>query len=168
MGAQIGSVMDVGMYEFPENAKAVKVKILFNIKDPIRAGMFIGNDRDGITWIDFRYEGFPMFCFGCGIVGHNIENCRSPPIPFEGGTNPRGSWLRSKTYGRRIVDRPEKAFRSNPFKSVSGRQFSPVSKGLMEKMAGMNINKQRGANPIAHAAILSAIYRSQQHSIVQI
>lgn len=41
MGSQLGQVMDVGLYEFPEKAKIVKVKELVNIKDPIRTDMFI-------------------------------------------------------------------------------------------------------------------------------
>jgi hypothetical protein len=49
--------------------------------------MYIGNDNDGITWVDFRYENLPMFCFGCGLVGHMIENCRNSPIAAEGVTN---------------------------------------------------------------------------------
>jgi len=65
MGAQIGTVQDVGINVFPENAKIVKVK------KPIRAVMFIGNDEDGINWVDFRFENFPMFCFGYGLFGHN-------------------------------------------------------------------------------------------------
>lgn len=87
-----------------------------------------------------------MFCFGCGLVGHNIENCRNPHLPFEGGTNPRGAWLRSKTYGRRIIERPEKTFCSNPLRSVSGGPFSPIPKGLLAQMADMSIHRQEG-NP---------------------
>lgn len=142
MGSQLGSVLDVGLYEFPENAKTVKVKILFDISHPIRAGMYIGNQQDGISWIDFRYENMPMFCFGCGLIGHNIENCKNPHLPYEGGTNPRGAWLRSKTYGRRIHERPEKTFCSNPLRSMSGGSFSPIHNDLMEKMADMSIHQQ--------------------------
>lgn len=92
-------------YEFPENAKIIKVKILFKICNPIRAG---------INWVDFRFENLPMFCFGCGLIGHNQDNCINTPIPIEGGTNPRGTWLRSRSYGRRIYERQEKTFRSIP------------------------------------------------------
>jgi len=90
IGSQLGIVLDVELYEFPENVKTMKVKVLYNITHPIRAGMYIGNAYDGITWIDFRHENSPMFCFGCGLVGHNIDNCRNPHLPFKGGTNPRG------------------------------------------------------------------------------
>lgn len=141
MGAQLGSVLDVGIYEFPENAKAVKVKILFNRNNPIRAGMWIGNDLDGTNWVDFRYENLPMFCFSCGLIGHNMDNCKNTALKFEGGVNPRGAWLRSRNYGRRIVERKENTFSSNPLKSLSGSHFSPKPKGLLSKMAALNINK---------------------------
>jgi len=91
MGAQLGTTMDVSLYEFTKNSKIIKVKILFNIKNPIRVGMFIRNDCDGMNWIYFRFENLPMLCFRCGLVGHNIENYRNPPIQLEGGTNPRGA-----------------------------------------------------------------------------
>lgn len=39
MGGQIGTVLDVGIYEFPESAKIVKVKINFNVQNPIRPGL---------------------------------------------------------------------------------------------------------------------------------
>lgn len=76
-----------------------------------------------------------MFYFGCGLVGHNIENCRNPHIPYEGGTNPRGAWLRTRIFGKKIIERLEKTFRSNPLKSISG---------LLDKMAAVHINKQEG------------------------
>jgi len=83
-----------------------------------------------------------MFCFGCGLIGHNVENCRNSPLPIEGGTNPKGAWLRSRSYGRRIHERTEKTFSNNPLKSISGGQFSLMPKGLMEKMVAMSLKKQ--------------------------
>lgn len=142
MGSQLGKVLDVGIYEFPEKAKIVKVKVLVNISHPIRAGMYIGNDHDGINWVDFRFENLPMFCFGCGLIGHNLEGCKNPPIPIVGGTNPRGAWLRTKNYGHRVHERKEKTFCSNPLKSISGGPFSPLPKGLLDKMAAISINRQ--------------------------
>ena len=142
MGAQLGTVLDVGLYDFPNNARIVKIKILFDISHPIRAGMHTGNDQDGINWVDFRYENLPMFCFRCRLIGHNQENCKNQPIPLEGDTNARGAWLISRNYGCKIYERKEKTLCSNPMRSISGRQFSPIPKGLIDKMATMSIRKQ--------------------------
>lgn len=147
IGSQIGQVQDVGIYEYPEKAKIVKVKILFDISNPIRAGIYIGNEVDGINWVDFRFENLPMFCFKCGLIGHNEENCysTSPQIQSTnaGKTNPRGSWLRSRAYGHRILERKDKVFSSNPLKSLSGKQFSPILKGLIDTTAKLKIQQQQ-------------------------
>lgn len=49
MGSQLGQVLDVGIYEYLKKARIVKIKIMFDINQPIRAGMYIGNDQDGIN-----------------------------------------------------------------------------------------------------------------------
>lgn len=162
MGSQLGTVLDVGLYEFAENAKTVKVKVNFNVQNPIRAGMYIGNDKYGISWIDFRFENLPSFCFGCGLVGHNIENCRNPHSPFEGGTNPRGAWLRSKTYGKRLIERPEITFKSNALRSISGGQFSPIPRGLLDQMTAININKQTGSQTMQGSSTNNSTHHHSQ------
>jgi hypothetical protein len=53
IGAKIGEVMDVGLYDYPDNARILKAKVLVDIATPIRAGMYIGNDVDGVNWVDF-------------------------------------------------------------------------------------------------------------------
>lgn len=125
--------------------------------------MYLGNYNDGISWVDFRYENLPMFCFGCGMVGHNIDHCRNPHLPFEGGTNPRGAWLRSRNYGRRIFERPEKTFSSNPLKSLSGGPFSPIPKGLLAQMEAMKISRQGPKAHGTHTCNNSSQQPSTQH-----
>lgn len=75
LGAQLGTVEDSAVYDYLEKARIIKIKVSIYISKPIIAGMYIGNEKDGITWLDFRYENLPMFCFNCGIIGHNEENC---------------------------------------------------------------------------------------------
>lgn len=156
--------MDVGLYEYPENAKILKVKMLFDFASPIRAGMYIGNEVDGVNWVDFRYENLPMFCFGCGLVGHNEDNCYSPfsfkLTAAEGSTNPRGAWLRSKVFGRRMVEKKDKIFSSNPMKSVSGSLYSPIPRSLMHKMAKINLNQQ---TPATNSSSPSSNFTTRVH-----
>jgi hypothetical protein len=90
LGSQLGKVEDAAIYDYPQKARIVKVKVCINIEEPIRPGMFIGNPKDGINWVDFRYENLPMFCFNCGLIGHNEDKCESSFLHTpEGSTNPR-------------------------------------------------------------------------------
>jgi hypothetical protein len=57
----------------------------------------------------------------------------------EGTVNPRGPWLRSNLYGKRINENRDKRFNGNPMKSTSGGQFSPIPKSMIEMLANMKL-----------------------------
>jgi hypothetical protein len=143
IGSQLGKVEDAAIYDYPQKARIVKIRVCINSAEPIRAGMYIGNTRDGINWVDFRYENLPMFCFNCGLVGHNEDKCDNPTqiIP-EGGTNNRGPWLRSNIYGKRVHENRDQRFNSNPTQSISGGQFSPIPQAMLDMMAKMKLEEE--------------------------
>jgi hypothetical protein len=150
LGTQLGKVEEAALYDYPQKARIVKIKVNINVEDPIRPGMFIGNTKDGITWVDFRYENIPMFCFNCGLIGHTEDKCSySTPNSAEGGTNPIGPWLRSNIYGRRVNDKRDKRFNSNPMQSLSGGQFSPIPKSMLDMLAKMKLEEEREEAPQA-------------------
>lgn len=104
--AKIGQVLEANLYIFPKKVTLIKAKLCFNIKKSLKPDVHIGIKKEGNTWIDFRYEKIHMFCFSCGIIGHNEEfspkdNMKNldPNI-----TNPFGPWLRSIEFGKRIKD----------------------------------------------------------------
>jgi hypothetical protein len=146
LGSQLGMVEDSTLYDFPDKARIVKIRVQINTNQPIRPGIFIGNTKDDIKWVDFRYENLPMFCFLCGYIGHNESNCSTQTCAMdEGSTNPRGPWLRSNSYGRRINDKRDSRFNSDPMKSMSGGNFSPVPKGMLEMLARMTLEEKTRA-----------------------
>lgn len=127
LGGQMGTVLDAGIYDFPDRTRAIKIKVLFNIMNPIRAGMHIGNKKDGVTWIDFRYENLPTFCFVCGLIGHVEDICGNREAEQNtGAVNTMGGWLRSNIYGRRVNEKKEHGFCSNPTSSTSGGVHNPI------------------------------------------
>jgi hypothetical protein len=146
LGSQLGLVEDSAIYDFPDKARIIKIKVQIDSNQPIRPGIFIGNTKDGIKWVDFRYENMPMFCFQCGYIGHNETTCNNQtPAMEEGATNSRGPWLRSTSYGRRINEKRDPRFNSNPMKSMSGGNFSPIPKAMLEMLAKMTLEEEAAA-----------------------
>jgi hypothetical protein len=143
IGSQLGKMEEAAIYDYPQKARIVKIRVCINIEEPIRSGMFIGNTKDGINWVDFRYENLPMFCFNCGLIGHNEDKCEIPiQILPEGGTNPRGPWLRSNIYGKKVHENRDKRFNSNPMQSISGGNFSPIPQAMLDMMAKMKLEEE--------------------------
>jgi hypothetical protein len=152
LGAQIGQVEDAAIYDFPDKARIIKIKVHIDTNQPIKPGIFIGNAKDGIKWIDFRYENLPMFCFLCGYIGHNEASCDQPPTTTtEGEINPRGPWLRATSYGRRINDKRDPRFHSNPTKSMSGGCYSPIPKAMLDMLAKINL-EEKASTPRSNSA----------------
>jgi hypothetical protein len=48
LGAQLGKVEDAALYDYPQKARIIKIKVSLDIREPIRPGMFIGNTKDDI------------------------------------------------------------------------------------------------------------------------
>jgi hypothetical protein len=50
--------------------------------------------------------------------------------------------LRSNIYGKRVNDKRDKRFNSNPMQSVSGGQFSPIPKAMIDMLAQMKLAEE--------------------------
>ncbi|MFQ6666871.1 hypothetical protein Gotur_033076 [Gossypium turneri] len=51
------------------------LKINLNVQKPLRRGIFVSSDNRNQWWISFKYEKLPLFCFGCGRLGHGLPEC---------------------------------------------------------------------------------------------
>ncbi|KAK5802422.1 hypothetical protein PVK06_030013 [Gossypium arboreum] len=53
-----------------------KTKKKFEIQlKPLRRGIFVLSDNSVKSWISFKYEKLPIFCFGCGRIRHSLNDC---------------------------------------------------------------------------------------------
>ncbi|KAM1120135.1 hypothetical protein ACFX2J_044046 [Malus domestica] len=54
----------------------LRVKIGFNVREPLMRGTFVTFPDDGKIWIDFKYESLPNYCLICGKLGHPTRMCK--------------------------------------------------------------------------------------------
>lgn len=52
-----------------------RIRIQLNVQNPLRRGLFIASGTRGKVWLLFKYENLPVFCFGCGQMGHGVVDC---------------------------------------------------------------------------------------------
>lgn len=44
-------------------------------------GIFVSTENQCMSWIPFKYEKLPTFCFGCSLMGHELTKClKSTPV----------------------------------------------------------------------------------------
>ncbi|KAM2009144.1 hypothetical protein ACFX16_003954 [Malus domestica] len=53
----------------------LRVKINFNVREPLMRGTFVNFPDDGKIWVDFKYEALPKYCLACGMLGHATRIC---------------------------------------------------------------------------------------------
>lgn len=52
----------------------MRFKVMVDINEPLLRGIMLKTE-DGKVWIPLKYESLPIYCFGCGIIGHQTKNC---------------------------------------------------------------------------------------------
>ena len=76
IGSKIGHVLEVDRRSWlDEQAKFMRIKVEIPIDKPLRRGGYIANEEGGRSWVTFKYERLPTFCFNCGILRHDNRHC---------------------------------------------------------------------------------------------
>ncbi|TYI74850.1 hypothetical protein E1A91_D07G233300v1, partial [Gossypium mustelinum] len=52
-----------------------RLRVLLNVQKPLRRGIFVSIGSGNKSWIPFKYEKLPTYCFGYGKLGHGIHDC---------------------------------------------------------------------------------------------
>lgn len=99
-------VQDIGNYigEFVESdannfvgvwREFLRVRVSISLDKPLKRRMKLKKNDQQWSWVNFRYESIPTFCFICGIVGHGEKLCeRLFDTPGELLERPYGIWMR--------------------------------------------------------------------------
>lgn len=75
----------------------LRVKISFNVREPLMRGTFVNFLDDGKVWVDFKYEMLPKYCLICGILGHATRVCKESQT--DGKDEGESSGKRKEEYG---------------------------------------------------------------------
>lgn len=97
IGNYVGEFVKVDKNSFDGTWKAFqRVRVSIDITKPLMRKMKIKKAGGNWSWIEFKYERLPTFCFTCGLLGHGERFC---PKLFEGldseAEKPYGPWLRA-------------------------------------------------------------------------
>lgn len=113
IGVKLGKVLESELYSYPNKATIVKTKILFDSRKTLQLGVYLDGVKDGITWVDFKYEKIHLFCFNYGIIGHSKDLCtqarkKNPWNPMLNNLSDLGSDLqnlgeKSSTKRKKII-----------------------------------------------------------------
>lgn len=75
IGSQVGKVLE---FEDPDEIfrSFTRVKVEVDISKPLLDGFWIPRDDGEQSWVEVKYERLSDFCFGCGRLGHDIQECK--------------------------------------------------------------------------------------------
>ncbi|KAF7843116.1 reverse transcriptase [Senna tora] len=61
----------------------LRVGVELDTRKPLVTGLWIIGPRGDKIWISFKYERLQNYCYGCGVLGHEVKGCDRER--FEGG-----------------------------------------------------------------------------------
>lgn len=102
LGSGIGKVEEV---DLPESGiaggKFLRVEVRIDLNCPLTPYVYLKRMEEGIKRIDVKYERLPIFCYECGLLGHDSKKCDQRSLSTEEGMSLRkfGAWLRAETNG---------------------------------------------------------------------
>ncbi|XP_030936050.1 uncharacterized protein LOC115961157 [Quercus lobata] len=87
-----------------EQARFLRIRVNIPLNKPLRRGGNILNCDGEKTWVNFKYERLPSFCYVCGFLGHDEKHCQNasgnPDFPKQ-----YGEWLRATGSQKNSGDR---------------------------------------------------------------
>jgi hypothetical protein len=71
----------------------LRVRIVIDLAKPLDRGRKI-NIKNKSTWVAFKYETVPNFCYQCGVVRQGMNGCEVQGNGDMQGDSPFGPWLK--------------------------------------------------------------------------
>ncbi|KAE9454198.1 hypothetical protein C3L33_13882, partial [Rhododendron williamsianum] len=114
--------------------KFICVRVWVDITKPLKRGFFLRRPGEEDLWVKFRNEGLSDFCYSCGRVGHNFNECKNKdeskenPV-YDGNLRAEISWLDTINFGDKEPTKlvyPVSKKRSSRGGDDGGAAYSPA------------------------------------------
>lgn len=98
---EVGNQIGVFVSSCPSNFKGVwreymRIRVTIDLSKPLKRRMKLRKSGNEWSWINFKYENVPLFCFICGVLGHGEKICNQLFEKAESEiTRPYGVWMRA-------------------------------------------------------------------------
>ncbi|XP_074314541.1 uncharacterized protein LOC141649759 [Silene latifolia] len=79
LGAQLGKFVARDEVAAPELESMVRIRILHDVRKALKSAVEIRMPSGRVDKFTVKYERLPLFCYGCGILGHGAKECESGP-----------------------------------------------------------------------------------------
>ncbi|XP_074295381.1 uncharacterized protein LOC141623203 [Silene latifolia] len=135
IAAQLGMFVSLDTTPYPELERAVRVRILHDVRKPVRAHTSARMPYGLLTKFDVKYERLPIFCYGCGLLGHGEKECDEGP--YEESELAFGEWLRASP--KKVLKTNAELAGSKVARALS-REFEAEQRRLEEE----NVEKMIG------------------------
>ena len=95
IGSNLGIFMAVDTRSWMlEQAKFMRIKVNLPLEKPLRRCGKVASLEGESFCIQFRYERLPVFCFRCGVMGHDERHYKKNGQPNQ--TLQNGEWLKAQ------------------------------------------------------------------------
>ena len=115
-----------------DQAKFMRIRVDIPLDKPLRRCGVIASPKGEIYRVYFRYERLPVFCFSCGIMGHDERHCQSMGNPTN-EPQQYGEWLSAqggnKMGSLKIGPTQAAVMPTNPQISGGRRQSTALKEG---------------------------------------
>lgn len=76
--------------------KFLRIRVSFNTCESLKTGYYITREDGNRSWVPFKYERLPNFCYRCGLLDHVEQACPHEELAPSQRANPEsgfGPWL---------------------------------------------------------------------------